>query len=114
MKKYIEMNGTSYDEQTDPACMKVLEAARINRTRIKIDFGNVEACVSWNEAGDTAGYVGRSTGTIKIPILVHNERSLGGGEILTACILSIRHANKKNGGYLYVRERSDNLKGKNL
>ena len=113
MKKYIEMNGTSYDEQTDPAVIKVLEAARINRTRIKIDFGNVETYVSWQESFGIIGYVGRSTGSIKIPILVHNKRSLGGGAILTACILSIRHANKKDGGYLYARD-TDNLKGKEL
>jgi len=103
MNKYTELNGTSYDEGTSLEVMRVLEYARINQTRIKLDLGDTDTLTSWNEACDTVGYVGRSTGKNKVPILVYNERSMGGGAILTKCILAISHANKKNGGYLYKK-----------
>ena len=43
---------------------------------------------------DVEGYVSRSTGITPIPILVHNKRSLGGGGILTNCIVKITTTGK--------------------
>jgi hypothetical protein len=65
--------------------------------RIRIDYGDVNTLKSWNETYDVEGYVGATTGDRKAFILVHNKRSMGGGCILTDCILSIRTARKETG-----------------
>lgn len=77
----------------------VLETCRQNRTRIRIDYGDVKTGRSWNETHDVTGYVGRSTGTNPIPLLVYNSRSLGGGAIMLGNILSIKTS--KGGRVLY-------------
>lgn len=90
-----EINGTHYTTKTNDKVIEVLERCRINRTRIIIDYGNTETKESWNEAFDVVGYVGRSMGSKKIPLLVYNSRSVGGGGILTDCILSIKESRGK-------------------
>lgn len=87
MKTYKEVNGTSYSVETSSAVIEVLERCRANKTRIVVDYGNVETKESFNEVYDISGYVGRSNGSVKVPLLVHNKRSLGGGCIMTDCIL---------------------------
>lgn len=86
MKKIV--NGTTYHENTPDKVIEVLEKVRASRTRIQVDYGH-ENGQSWGERYDITGYVGRSTGTQKIPLLVHNSRSLGGGSLLTNCIVKI-------------------------
>lgn len=95
---------TWYNINTDDKVIEVLERLRDSGIRITLDYGNVETGESWNDTYDITGYVGRSTGRVKIPILVHNKRSMGGSAILTDCILSIRYSNKKEGGYIYKRQ----------
>ena len=88
---------------SDVKCLEVLEQCRLNNTRITLDLGNTKTGKSWNEKYDVTGYVGRSTGRVKLFLLIANSNSHGGGAILTGSILSIRHANKKNGGLIYSR-----------
>ena len=88
-KKYKVVNGTSYNAETPDKIIEILERARQNNTRILLDYGNVETGQSWGEVYDIRGYVGRSTGEIKIPLLIYNQRSLGGEGILTSCIVKI-------------------------
>lgn len=97
MRNYILFNGTSYNEGTPQQVIDVLEIVMKSRTRIKIDYG--KDGISWGEVNDITGYIGRSTGTVKIPLLVHNTRSLGGGSILTDCIIQIKES--KGGKVLY-------------
>jgi len=94
-KEYKVVNGTSYSVNTNDKVIEVLERCRNNRTRILIDYGDVQTKESWNEVYDISGYVGRSNGTYKVPLLIHNSRSLGGGAILTDCILSIKESKGK-------------------
>lgn len=82
------VNGTSYNQDTNDKVIEVLENARLNRVRIQVDYGHKNG-QSWGEINDITGYVGRSTGTQKIPLLIHNTRSLGGGALLTNCIVKI-------------------------
>jgi len=98
---YKIVNDTFYKANTNDEIVKVLEWARMDQVRIIVDYGDVKTGKSWGEAYDIAGYVGRSTGEIKTPLLIHNKRSLGGGGLLDDCILSIKYANKKQGGYIY-------------
>lgn len=93
MKNYKIENGTSYDERTPDAVIRVLENARQNRTRLHISLGETDgpnAGLDWLEEFETHGYVGRSMGPVKVALLVANRRSLGGGAILSHCILRIR------------------------
>jgi len=90
MKTYRIENGTSYDQRTPDEVVRVLENARLNRTRLHISLGDTETGKDWLEEFETHGYVGRSMGPIKVPLLVANRRSLGGGAILDHAIVRIR------------------------
>lgn len=97
------VNGTSYHDDTPEECIKALESARKLGFRIHLDYGCTKTGRSWNEQYEVAGYIGRSLGPQKVPLLIYNKRSIGGGAILDHCILSIRYANKKDGGFIYRR-----------
>ena len=95
MKTYKTVNGTSYDERTPDEVIAVLESARQNRTRLHVSLGETEgpqAGRDWLESSATQGYVGRSMGPVKVPLLVANRRSTGGGAILDRCIVRIRES----------------------
>ena len=95
------VNGTTYNDKTDKEVVRILEACRQDLTRIRIVLGNVKTGESWNETYEVTGYVGRSLGPMKVPILLRNDESISGGEILTYCIIGIRHASRKDGGWMY-------------
>jgi hypothetical protein len=92
MKTYKLINGTSFDERTPDEVIRVLENARQNRTRLHISLGDQQTGRDWLEEFETHGYVGRSMGPMKVPLLVSNRRSLGGGAILDHCIVRIRES----------------------
>jgi len=89
MSKYKVVNGTSYHVETSDEVIQCLEKCRQNGTRIVLDYGDTKTGKSWGEVYDVTGRIGRSTGTSKIPILLHNRRSIGGGAILDHCIIGI-------------------------
>ncbi len=97
LKHYKIVNGTSYDIRTPNEVVQILERSRLNRTRLHISLGDVETGRDWLEEHDVFGHVGRSTGTIKVPLLIPTRRSLGGAGILDHCIVRIR----LNGAVLY-------------
>lgn len=111
MKEYKVVNGTSYDVRTPDEVIRVLENARQGGYRIHVSLGYVneadaadgvgrkEVGLDWLEEHMTTGYVGRSTGSVKIPLIVHNSRSFGGPGLLDASIVRIRLA--KGGRVLY-------------
>lgn len=66
-----------------------------NQERIIIDYGDIKTNISWKERNDIIGRIGRSTGGLKIPLLIYNNRSLGGSAILTNGILSIKTSKGK-------------------
>lgn len=95
MKTYKIVNGTSYDIRTPDEVIRVLENARQNRTRLHISLGETDndrgkLGRDWLEEFESHGYIGRSMGPIKVPLLVANRRSLGGGALLDHCIVRIR------------------------
>lgn len=93
--KYNVQNGTSYHIETLQQVINVLERARTCRERIIVHYGDTKTGLDWQDTYGTTGYVGRSTGTNKIPLLVYNARSLGGGGILDHCIVKITTARYK-------------------
>lgn len=93
MKTYKLVAGTSYDARTPDEVIRVLENARLNRTRLHISLGHTDGPkvgLDWLEEFETHGYVGRSMGPVKVPLLVANRRSTGGGAILDHCVIRIR------------------------
>ena len=93
MSKYQLVDGTSYHEKTSIEVIRILERCRLNRIRLHISYGETEGAnegLDWLEENDVYGFIGRSMGPNKIPLLIHNRRSLGGPGLLDHCIVRIR------------------------
>lgn len=119
MKTYQTTNGTFYDQRTPDGVIRVLERARLNRTRLHISLGDRETGRDSLEEFEAHGYVGRSMGPIKAPLLIANHRSLGGGAILDHCIVRIRESAggsvlyqhpKYHHGVLEIRQKAEPVK----
>ena len=60
-----------------------------NRKRVRVWYGDTKTGRSWNEEYDVTGYIGRSGGSLHVPLLVNNSRSFGGGALSVGCIIRI-------------------------
>lgn len=99
-KNYKIVDGTYYDVRTPDEIVSILEDSRKNRKRIRIHYGFTNAAEAqekgkqvgrdWLEENDVTGHVGRSTGSIKIPLMIATDRSTGGPGLLEYCIVKIR------------------------
>ena len=87
-------NGFWFDEITDLKVMKVISGLS-RETRIRVWYGDNKTGKSWNEENDICGYIGRTTGSKKIPILINNKRSWGGSGILCHAIVKIVRTDNK-------------------
>jgi len=92
------------EEDVDSRVISILEAARTARRsgdgyRLRIYYGDPSTGRSWGDG--EAGYIGRSTGSVKIPLILANSKSSGGAAILVENIIKVEYANKKLGGVLY-------------
>ena len=92
MRTYKITNGTYYDARTPDEIIEILENSRQSRTRLHISLGDTNTGRDWLEEHESQGYVGRSMGPVKAPLLVATRRSVGGGTILDHCIVRIRHS----------------------
>lgn len=100
---YVEKNGMYFEvgiflgrenklkvyKNVNNSLMNILLNSFAYRFRIRIWYGDQETGRSWNEQYDTMGRIGRTTGNIKIPILVKNSRSWGGEVVLVGSIIRI-------------------------
>lgn len=91
-KEYQVVNGTYYHASTPIELINVLEKARMSRTRLHISLGDIATGRDWLEEFDCFGFIGRSMGPIKVPLLLPLSRSIGGSAILDHCIVRIRHS----------------------
>lgn len=83
------MSVFSLDEGTKPEVGKALEHLLAQQVRCRIWYGDTETGLAWPDEHDVLGTIGRSTGPRKAALLIHNANSMGGGAILTACIVRI-------------------------
>lgn len=79
----------TFDNNTCSKVKTVLTECYNTQCRVRIWYGDTKTGVSWMDEYDTTGTIGRSTGKQKIPLLVKNSRSNGGGGILCHCIIRI-------------------------
>lgn len=80
---------TWFDFGTPKEVERILEQARLNGEKLRIFLGDSKTGRCWLEECDVVGYIGRSMGPMRAPILLKSKTSSGGGAILTACIVRI-------------------------
>lgn len=88
-RRYKVYNETWYCFDTPDVVIYILDGAMKNHERIRVFYGDTETGRDWMEIYDTIGYVTRSCGNIKIPLLIKNSRSIGGTGILDDSIVKI-------------------------
>lgn len=88
-KRYKVYNDTWYWFDTPDRVIQILDGAMKNHERIRVFYGDTETGRDWCEFFDTIGYVSRSCGNFKIPLLINNSRSIGGTSILDGNIVKI-------------------------
>jgi hypothetical protein len=87
--KYIRLpSGTCYHFETPKKVINLLEKALKDGVEVRIFYGDTVTGQSWHDEYDVVGRIGRSTGSIKIPLLVPVGDS-GGSGLLDHCIIRI-------------------------
>ena len=99
--KIVE-SGTAYHIDTPQQVVDILERARERRQRLKFYYGDAKTGRDWGEESDKYGTVGRSSGTVKIPLVIHSCRSHGGCSLLDHCLVKIKDV--QTGRVLYQHE----------
>lgn len=105
--QYKVVNGTMYHEETPDIVVRIIENARITRARLRFAFGDTVTGKDWDERFDICGMIGRSTGEIKIPLLIARINSYGGGDLMDHCIVRIerKYRNEKKYTEVYKHEK---------
>jgi hypothetical protein len=88
MINYKEINGTGYHAETSDNIVEILEGLRKKHALVRIFYGDAQTGRAWQVEHDTVGRIGRSGGSIKLPLLVP-ANEIGGGAILDPCIVKI-------------------------
>ena len=92
-KEYKIIDNTYYHKETPERVVRNLEASRKHGMRLVIFYGDGTTGKAWGDIEE--GRIGRSTGTVKIPLVISNSRSTGGGGVLDHCIVKILQAARK-------------------
>jgi hypothetical protein len=87
MKTYTDE--TQFDEGTPEAVKIAIESARQTGARVRLFLDDRKTGRDWGEENDVTGTIGRSTGPCHVALLLANNRSTGGGAILTNCIIRL-------------------------
>lgn len=69
----MQLNETHYPDRYPETLCRVLETARAQRQRVRLEYNDSRPFAE--------GYIGRSTGRVKIPLVVYNARSMGGSPL---------------------------------
>jgi hypothetical protein len=101
----VSDSGTYYSDETPDEVIRVLESIRGTGQRVKIYLGDRATGRDWMEEDGKIGKIGRSSGRVKIPILLKVLNSHGGGGILDDSIVKIVTSPTKNSRTLYQHPR---------
>jgi hypothetical protein len=96
---YKVVNGTSYSIDTPDEIIYILENAKENNIRIRVFYGDVETGQFDGDNHYNDGYVSRSTGKVKVPLISYHSRSLNAPLLCDDCIVKI--VRTKDKGLLY-------------
>ena len=91
-KTYKVLNGTWYHANANDDVIHILSNAEHTTARVRVFYGDTDgenAGRDWGDDSFVSGMIGRSTGSIKIPLMIANNRSSGGPGILEHCIVKI-------------------------
>ena len=83
------VNGTFYNARAPKDVITLLEMARAEHWTLRLHYGDAETGRDWLEEHDMLGRIGRSTGRIRIPLIIAKGED-GGLGLLEACIVKIR------------------------
>lgn len=86
--------GIYYHLDIPETMIKILESIRLSGKRVRFHWGDTKTGLDWGDVYDVAGTLSNSMGPLKIPILIHSRRSMGGGHILDNCIVKITTTRK--------------------
>jgi hypothetical protein len=81
-------SGTCYHADTPDTVVDILEQLRQNQRRVRLFYGDTKTGQSWHEEHDVIGRIGRSMGSIKVPLLIE-AGEIGGPALLDHCIIRI-------------------------
>jgi hypothetical protein len=81
-------SGTCYHQETSDQVIRLLEKLQKTSAEVRIFYGDTQTGQSWHDEFDVVGRIGRSTGSIKIPLLVPRD-DCGGPGLLDHCIIRI-------------------------
>lgn len=79
---------TYFDPGTDPKVARVLETCRRDRRMLRLMQGDTATGQCWLSECDVVGHIGRSSGMLKVPLLIEPGAN-GGAAILTNCLLRL-------------------------
>lgn len=98
-KIYKRCDGIYYHAETTDEMIKILHNIRKLGTRVRFHWGDIKTGRDWGDDYGVKGTIGNSMGPIKIPILIYNRRSTGGGALLEAHCVKITET--KGGRVIY-------------
>lgn len=88
--------GMWIEDPTDPKVVEIIRQYHSSRKRLRIFYGDSKTGRDWMSEYNVIGTVGRSTGTMKIPLLIASTRSYGGGAISTSSIVRLMDVKNKS------------------
>jgi hypothetical protein len=97
------MTSTHYASDTPQTVRDILESARESGRRLRIFYGDAATGRDWMEESDVIGTIGRSTGAVRVPLMIAGARSLGGPQLLDHCIVRILDVATKRELYRHPR-----------
>lgn len=109
MEKREEQGGLWFSTNTPQQARKAIINAYENKYRVRVWLGDTETGKVWAEENDILGYIGRSTGTQKIPLLIYSNMSSGGDGLLDHCVLGIQSTHNKQFTYKHPKMYIPNM-----
>jgi hypothetical protein len=94
-KEYQVCAGFWFHKETAPEIIEWILTAYERKSRMRFHWGDPKTGLDWGDIHDVTGNIGRSMGPIRVPLLLHNNKSFGGGAILDHRIVKIAYANKQ-------------------
>jgi hypothetical protein len=99
---------TYFDPGTDAKVARALERCRRSNAKVRLVLGDADSGRCWLDEYDVVGHIGRSAGTLKVPLLIEPGAEYGTA-ILTACLLRIIDWNSGRDLYRHPAFRTPDL-----